>query len=213
MIKAVSLEHEGGFYHYRVHFPKLRGLSGFDGLKKHLEMMFVNCPNEYFNSGPRSSKLKFSLPFEVKRISGHEVCGLACEGLRLNNERFKSAHSKVQVFMLERDNKTVAVEVPLWMEKNELDGYKKMFESEYPLTGHVDILRIEDGKLWVWDYKPDAFNERFASTQVYFYALMLSRRTGIPLNEIKCGYFDDEYAFVFNPEKYFSRKEAKLVEY
>jgi hypothetical protein len=30
---------------------------------------------------------------------------------------------------------------------------------------------------------------------------MLSKRTGIPLNNFRCGYFDDKNAYVFEPEK------------
>jgi len=43
--------------------------------------------------------------------------------------------------------------------------------------------------------------EEYASTQTYFYALMLSKRTGIPLENFRCGYFDSHYAFMFKPEE------------
>ncbi|MBU4503046.1 MAG: PD-(D/E)XK nuclease family protein [Nanoarchaeota archaeon] len=69
------------------------------------------------------------------------------------------------------------------------------------MTGHIDILRIEDEKIWVWDYKPNAHKEKYASTQTYFYALMLSKRTGIPLDDFRCGYFDQNHAFAFKPEE------------
>jgi len=102
--------------------------------------------------------------------------------------------------MLENDNKTVAIEVPLWLNNNELSLYNEIFNSKDTLTGHIDILRIEDEKVWIWDYKPNAIKEKFASTQIYFYALMLSKRTGISLDNFRCGYFDSKDTFIFSPE-------------
>jgi hypothetical protein len=61
-------------------------------------------------------------------------------------------------------------------------------------------LRIEDGNIWVWDYKPNAAKERYAATQVQFYSMMLSKRTGIPLEKFRCGYFDEDIAFAFRPQ-------------
>ena len=46
----------------------------------------------------------------------------------------------------------------------------------------------------------NAINEKYASTQVLFYALMLSKRTGIPLEYFRCGYFDNLNCYLFKPE-------------
>ena len=54
--------------------------------------------------------------------------------------------------------------------------------------------------MWVWDYKPNAQKEKYAKCQTLFYAIMLSKRTGIPLERFRCGYFDEKTAFVFKPE-------------
>lgn len=200
VVKHISLDHLGGFYFYRIHNAKLNKLGdGFSQLKDYLEDVFKNCPHDYFNSGPRSSALRFKLPLETKRVKGHEVCSLARCGLKINNDRYYNNHSKVQVFMLENDNKTIAVEVPIWLMSNELKNYKNIFKTKEVLSGHVDILRVEDYKIWVWDYKPNADREDYAITQVNFYALMLSKRTGIKLSNFRCGYFDDKNAFVFKP--------------
>lgn len=198
VIKRVCFDHKGGFYHYRVNFPKVKLVNGFSNLSEFLDSMFENCPNEYFNKGPRGSCLKFPLNnLNLKEIRGHEVSMLANLGLMDSME--KSAHSKVQCYMLEKDNKTIAVEVPIWLEPDEIECYEELFQTKEQLTGHIDLLRIEDGKIWVWDYKPNAAREKFASTQVYFYALMLSKRTGISLDKFRCGYFDSNYTYVFNP--------------
>lgn len=203
VIKQVSFEH-GWFYHYRIHSPKAESLkgNGFSGLHDYLHEVFDNCPNDYFKTGPRGSHLKFKIPkLEIKEVTGHEVCGLTQQGLMVNNARFNSNHSKVQVFMLEYDDKTLAVEVPIWLNPDEIDNFKEIFKEDAPLTGHIDVLRIEDDKIWIWDYKPNAHRETYAATQVYFYALMLSKRTGIDLDKFRCGYFDDNFAYVFKPEK------------
>lgn len=199
VIKHTSFKH-GWFYHYRLHTLKTERLcqKNLETLKDYLSDMFCSCPDDFFNSGPRSSSLKFNLKnLELFEVQGHEVSDLARLGLQ--NPRKLSAHSKVQLFMLERDDKTLAVEVPLWLNPDELDSYNELFGTQEPLTGHIDALRIEGGLIWIWDYKPGANKEKFAATQVYFYAYMLSKRTNIPLDMFRCGYFDDNIAYVFNP--------------
>jgi hypothetical protein len=103
------------------------------------------------------------------------------------------------MFMLQNDYKTISIEVPIWLLNNELLHYDDFFNSKDPLTGHIDALRIEDGQVWIWDYKPNAHREKYASTQTNFYAIMLSQRTGIPISRFRCGYFDSDNAFVFKP--------------
>ncbi len=202
VIKQTSFKH-GWFYHYRVHNLKSKELlKEYSELYNYLYDMFDNCPHEYFEGGPRGSALKFNIGMlNKKQIIGHEVSSLTKVGLEANENRYKSAHSKVQVFMLENDNSTIAVEVPIWLQAEELKTYQDFFNSNEPLTGHIDVLRIEDGKIWVWDYKPGACKEKYACTQTFFYALMLSKRTGIPLENFRCGYFDEFFAYVFEPKE------------
>ena len=194
--------HEGGSYQYRLHNQKLNNLAmNYPSLIWYLNKVFEKRPDDYFLKGPRSSALKFKLnELNMYQIIGHEINDLCNISLKVNKDRYKTGHSKVQVFMIENDDKTVAVEVPIWIEKNELNNFNGIFNSNEPLTGHIDILRVENNKIWVWDYKPKAFDERYAATQIFFYALMLSKRTNIPLNNFRCGYFDETYAFIFKPE-------------
>src|SRR3989344_4942508 len=202
VIKRIPLMHTGGIYEYRVHNEKLNSIaSDYKTLINYLNDVFDNCPNDYFLKGPRSSSLRFKLnQADVYQITGNEVNDLCKIGLKINKEKYKTSHSKVQVFMLENDDKTIAMEVPIWMQRDEIENFREIFSSDEPLTGHIDILRVENNKIWIWDYKPGAFNEKYAATQVFFYALMLSKRTKIPLSSFRCGYFDDEYAFIFRPE-------------
>ena len=201
MIKNIKLEHKGGYYNYKVHTIKANELCDFSSLKSYLDKMFTDCPNKYFNYGPRSSGLRFRLSnLNLHGIKGHEISELTKEALNFNKNIFKEDHLKVQVFLLENDNKTIAMEIPIWIYPNELNNLTNLLKAKSPLTGHIDILRIEDNKIWIWDYKPNAFQEKYAATQVYFYALMLSKRTNINLENFRCGYFNENYAYIFKPE-------------
>ena len=200
MIVHKSFAH-GWFYHYRFHKPKTESLciKKLCALKDYLHDVVDNCPNDHFLKGPRSSSLRFNLDLDIKKVKGHEVCSLAENGLE--EKRFGTAHTNVEMFMLQNDDKTISIEIPIWLLDNELKNYQNIFQTKDVLTGHIDILRVEDGNVWIWDYKPNANKEKYASTQVNFYALMLSKRTGIPFEKFRCGYFDSELAFVFKPKE------------
>lgn len=197
MIQHASFKH-GWFYHYRVHVPRSEALAAsFPELHAFLTSVFSACPHEKFEHGPRSSKLRFPVPVELIEIRGHELCTLAA--FSLEHGSASTAHTNVELGLLQADAKTVSVEVPLWLDANELPGYAALFASEESLTGHIDILRVEGDTIWIWDYKPGAAKEKWAATQLNTYATMLHARTGVPLERIKCGYFDDETSFVFTP--------------
>lgn len=187
-------------YHFRIHKQKLDSLCSekFGKLIEYLHNVRQNCPVEHFIEGPRSSALRFNIPAEVKKVN-HEVSFLARMGL--DSDYYDNAHMNVQMFMLSFDNKTLAIEIPLWLTKEELDGFESLFNSDLSLSGHIDLIRFEEDKIWIWDYKPRARKEKYASTQTYFYALMLSKRAGLPLSDFMCGYFDDVDVYVFDPSK------------
>lgn len=193
-----SLMH-GWWYHYRIHDPKAKTLCSrsLSPIREYLHNVKDHCPDEYFTKGPRSSQLRMKFDLELVKIKGHEVSELARQGLEA--DRYNTAHTNVQMFMLQNDDKTISIEVPIWLLESELPHYRDFFDSSDALTGHIDALRIEDGLVWIWDYKPNAYREKYATTQTNFYALMLSQRTGIPMDKFRCGYFDSEHAFVFKP--------------
>lgn len=201
MIDSKYFKH-GWYYKYSVHRTKSEKLlaNEFSPLKDYFACIFNGCPDKYFLEGPRGSKLRFQMPnLDIRRHNDHEVSLLTHYGLDINSDRFESEHLKVQMFMLENDKKTVAIEIPVWLLPDETEKYSNLLRDKKPLTGHIDLLRIENNKIWVWDYKPNAADERYAATQTYFYALMLSKRTGIPIENFMCGWFDSANAFVFKP--------------
>ncbi|MFH1668538.1 MAG: PD-(D/E)XK nuclease family protein [Candidatus Woesearchaeota archaeon] len=197
-IRHTAFKH-GWFYHYRLHTAKTSELccDELSPLSRFLDKMLTACPDHYFTVGPRSSALKFDVDTRHIPVGGHEVCRLA--ELGVGSGRYKTAHSNVEVYMLENDCHTLAVELPIWLMPHELEMYRSLFDCEDPLSGHIDVLRVEDGNIWIWDYKPNADKEKYANCQVLFYAIMLSTRTGIPLERFRCGYFDEKAAFVFKP--------------
>ena len=193
-----SFKH-GWWYHYRIHVLKSKQLCArtLSPMDKYLHHVKDNCPEEYFSKGPRSSQLRMKFDVDLVEIKNHEVCELARQGLE--SDMYNTAHTNVQMFMLSNDTSTISIEVPIWMLEKEMPDYNHFFNTSEALTGHIDALRIEDGLVWVWDYKPNAHKEKYATTQTNFYAIMLSARSGIPMSKFRCGYFDDEQAFVFKP--------------
>lgn len=216
VIKSKVFDHKGGFYQYRVHTSKLNELvnGNFANLKNYLESMFTSCPDKYFWNGPRSSSLKFNLSnLNIKNVANHELCILTHYGLEKNRERYQTNHSRVQVFMLEHDKASIASEVPIWLNPLELGSYAEILNSQEPLTGHIDLLRIQDNNIWILDYKPNAAREKYAATQIFFYALMLSKRTNIPLENFRCGYFDSLNCYLFKPEDCKLSQEASILDF
>src|SRR3989344_4324282 len=68
---------------------------------------------------------------------------------------------------------------------HEVSSLAKYGLEEEQGSAHMKVQKFmleKDNKIWIWDYKPNAQKEIYAGTQVFFYALMLSQRTGIPLD-------------------------------
>lgn len=79
--------------------------------------------------------------------------------------------------MLICDKATVAIELPVWY-------YDKAMESS--ITGHIDIVQIRSGKVFLLDYKPNAEQED-PTSQLYTYCKAFSYRTGTPPKTNKGG--------------------------
>lgn len=112
----------------------------------------------------------------------------------------KCRHNELQCFMLLTDSMTVAVEVPvyltpedIWHLENDL-GFKVPLPAPATLTGHIDVLRIRNGRVHILDYKPAAMHER-PIAQLMVYTLALSRRTGLRLYDFVCAWFDNRHYF------------------
>jgi len=115
----------------------------------------------------------------------------------------RKRHERLQRFMLINDSVTVAVEVPVFLTRDDLAyhqqcGFDLNFRSE-AITGHIDFLQIRNGYIHILDYKPEAHKETHAHVQLTIYALALARRTALPVKLFKCGWFDEKDYFEFFP--------------
>ena len=112
---------------------------------------------------------------------------------------------ELQEFMLANDSVTVAVEVPVTLDADDLDHFRGLgyhvpitLARNEVITGHIDIVQIRYGLIHILDYKPGAKREK-PIEQLTIYALALSRLTGINLYHFKCAWFDGEHYYDFYP--------------
>ena len=129
----------------------------------------------------------------------------------------KQRHEQLQRFMLANDSCTVATEVPVYIRKEdvehlendlhfkisdngeiEIKGKKKPVEMPRLLTGHIDFVQIRNGQVHLLDYKPNAAKEKPVE-QLTWYALAMSRLTGLKLFDFTCSWFDEKDFFQFYP--------------
>lgn len=78
------------------------------------------------------------------------------------------------------------------------------------LTGHIDLVQIRNGQIHIMDYKPNAAKER-PIEQLTWYALALSRLTGLRLFEFTCAWFDEKDYFQFFPLHVVKKLQSKAV--
>lgn len=198
-ISTHSFDHGGGhFYRFRLHREKLSLTSVlFLGLREFLLSIVDDCPNHYFKQGPRVSARKWKFYPSASLISDCDLPRRAAEGIE--GRRYKGAHDNVEIHCLENDERTIAVEIPVWWERCEMGPFASCFPPDGPLTGHIDLIRIQDGHVEIWDYKPDIESAQMVGMQVLIYAIAMAVRTKIPLSRFRCGYFDTQYAWSFAP--------------
>ncbi len=141
----------------------------------------------------------------------------------------KARHEALQRFFIANDSCTVATEVPVYIRREDIEhlqnvlkfnvigenGLKFKGDKEQSerrnrlntktnsargrlLTGHIDLVQIRNGQIHIMDYKPNAAKE-CPIEQLTWYALALSRLTGLRLFEFTCAWFDEKDYFQFFP--------------
>lgn len=198
LIIGRMFKHSGLIYNFKYHKGKLNGFGKFDGLKKFI-IDLSNGVNDNLFVGDRCSDFKADVSVNVSVFESklNKKIGNVLKLVKNNKQR----HSIVEDLMLNCDRDTVAVEVPIWY------WDKKMNTG---VCGHIDILQVKFGKVWILDYKPRAVEENYDSvvSQLFNYALGLSFRTKINLRNIRCGWFDEDRMFSFDADKV-RRKEKR----
>lgn len=203
--------HHQQVYHYRLHRAKLELILGDTRHKQlaplgdFLLSMATACPHRIFRDGGRGSDLK--VQFDLEGVSIRERQNLATRVTQLASQaalRNKQRHDVVQKFMLANDSVTVATEIPVYLLPQDIRHFKSQLGFDIPfkdnatISGHIDLLQIRNDAIHILDYKPNARREK-PIEQLTFYALALSRRTGLRLYDFKCAWFDDEHYFEFFP--------------
>ncbi|MCF7849529.1 MAG: PD-(D/E)XK nuclease family protein [Kiritimatiellales bacterium] len=73
--------------------------------------------------------------------------------------------------------------------------------SKSYIAGHIDLLQWKFDTLYILDFKPNARKERKqkVASQLLLYAIALSVRTAVPMERMRCAWFDGEDFFSFAP--------------
>jgi ATP-dependent exoDNAse (exonuclease V) beta subunit len=162
-------------------------------------------PNSLFQTDARASQGKTAFNLEAVEIRSEpnlacKVANLVLQAVTHNTRR----HDELQRFMLTTDPVTIAVEVPIFRNSEDIavivatPGFDVPMQADQAITGHIDFLQIRNGRVHILDYKPKARLER-PIPQLMTYALALSRRTGIRLFDIVCAWFDEHDYYEFYP--------------
>jgi len=192
----------------------------FQPLQEFLELVIAECPHTIFKeSQNRASEL--GQIFNLKKVKITPRYNQAVENARLvlqavaNN---KLRHQILQEFMLVNDSVTIATEVPVLLDEEDIRHYRdelgfriplNLNESHEVITGHIDLLQIRNGAIHILDYKPSARKAKPVD-QLTLYALALSRLTGLRLFHFKCAWFDEEDYFEFFPlHVVYKKKKSK----
>ncbi|OIO29541.1 hypothetical protein COX93_01895 [Candidatus Nomurabacteria bacterium CG_4_10_14_0_2_um_filter_30_12] len=91
-----------------------------------------------------------------------------------------------------------------------LKGSKNPVPFPRLLTGHIDLIQIRNGQVHIMDYKPNAAKET-PIEQLTWYALALSRLTGLRLFEFTCAWFDEKDYFQFYPLHVVKKIQTKAI--
>ena len=186
-------KHSGLLYSFKFHKGKLKEFGKFFGLKDYIFSLSKGINDKIFNSENRCSKLKENVDVNVnvsENIKLNKVIGDILKIIKNNKQR----HDVVENFLLSCDRDTMAVEVPIWYWDKRKDR---------GICGHIDVLQVKNGKVWILDYKPNAYAENVDKviSQLYNYALGLSFRSKVSLRNIKCGWFDENKLFSFDASR------------
>jgi hypothetical protein len=230
-IRSIKLYHRQ-VYGYAYHRPKLdfvrsgllddkrSGDTAFATLANFLEAIPTTCPHDLFRreDDPKARASQATptwadpsrIIINSKRNAATETADLIIPAVGNNKLR----HETLQRFMLCNDSVTVAFEIPIWLDEDDIVALEAEHRIELAprpgdepraITGHIDFLQVRNGCVHVLDYKPDARTNK-PIAQLAIYALALTRRVpGLKLFDIKCACFNEhEYCEMF-PRTLFPR--------
>ncbi|KKW10392.1 MAG: hypothetical protein UY50_C0035G0004 [Parcubacteria group bacterium GW2011_GWA2_49_9] len=178
-VEVVTMAHRQ-LYRFRYHRAKTYLMleefrnRNLKPLKEYLDSVSTETPHQYFSEGGRMSEIK-------------------------------SKFDKADMIVKSKTNfaNHLAEFVPLKFKVTDdglvmLKGKKRPEAMPKLLTGHIDFVQIRNGCVHLLDYKPNAAKEQ-PIEQLTWYAMAMSRLTGLRLFEFKCGWFDEKDYFEFYP--------------
>ena len=230
LIEETKLFHQQ-IYNFKYHRAKLDLILNeefrhyhFKPLQEFLELAIAECPHQIFqNSSKRASEYKNTFNLDQVKIvpkdnAAVKIANFVTQAISNNKLR----HEALQEFMIANDTVTVAAETAVLIGSDDLRHYKHELNFEVPITledgeyitGHIDIIQIRNGTIYLMDYKPSANKEK-PIDQLTLYALALSRLTGIRLYHMKCAWFDSQNYYEFFPLHvvYKLKKNKRLSRY
>ncbi|MEI6280936.1 MAG: PD-(D/E)XK nuclease family protein [bacterium] len=205
-------------------------------LQEYLNAVSSETPHQYFTEGERMSDVrsKFSTADMIVKSKNNYANRLAKFILQTVSEN-KARHEALQRFFIANDSCTVATEVPVYIRREDVEHMENVLKfkisddnkiefkrsaadidkkkrSYLPklLTGHIDLIQIRNGQVHIMDYKPNAAKER-PIEQLTWYALALSRLTGLRLFEFTCAWFDEKDYFQFFPLHVVKKLQTKAI--
>jgi hypothetical protein len=239
-VEVVTMAHRQ-LYRFRYHRAKTHLMleefrnRSLKPLKEYLDNISTETPYQYFQEGGRMSEIKSKFDkadmiVKSKENFANYLASFVLKAVVNNRER----HEELQRFFIANDSVTVATEVPVYIRREdiehlenvlkfkvtdnglvELKGKKRAEVMPKLLTGHIDFVQIRNGCIHLLDYKPDAAKEQ-PIEQLTWYAMTMSRLTGLRLFEFKCGWFDEKDYFEFYPlhvVKKLSGKKKRFVRF
>ena len=238
IIEVTTMAHRQ-LYRFRYHRAKtILMLEEFKNrtlspLKEYLNNVSGETPHQYFQDGQRMSevKSKFDKTDMIVRSKFNYANKLAQFVLQTVDDN-RQRHEELQRFMIANDSCTVATEVPVYIRREdvehmendlhfkitennliEMKGDKNFRQMPKLLTGHIDFVQIRNGSIHLLDYKPNASKEK-PIEQLTWYALALSRLTGLRLFQFVCAWFDEKDYYQFYPlhvvKKLQNKKKRKV---
>lgn len=176
-------------------------------LKNHFKKIYEGAiPNSLFNSRefPRVSQFKirgiksaFIRSFSKNLIRSGKIRYLDSESklpkyaqkvfeiYQKNNISGFPGHEPILKNILIKDKDALAIEVPIWDKKESV-----------AITGHIDLIQIENDIIKVVDYKPEG-NFLISLPQVAMYGFLVKSK--LNLKKVRCISFNKQGAWEYEP--------------
>lgn len=194
-------------HHKKKYFQIVSNREELNNLKNHFKRVSKGLiPNHLFNSRdlPRISQFKikgiksaFIRSFSKKLIRSGRIsyygpesklpkyAQKVFENYKENQINGVPGHEPILKNILIKDSSSIAIEVPIWNEAN-----------NKVITGHIDLLQVDDNEIKVIDYKPEG-NFLISLPQVAMYGYLLKSK--LNLTKLKCISFNKDEAWEYDP--------------